>query len=141
VTEVSGREILAENLGLIRGDNNKTIAVPVAQDTPADEADVPTGSPTSQAADEAAEAAAEGLEAEMGGKDVVSATEALDKLELPDGATLTPLLCVCLAAGLCISRNCTVKGSRRAAAAKKYDTLNDNSQLLTDMCAPPRCMT
>ena len=91
VSKVGGREIVAEKLGLIRGANNETIAVPVAQDTPVDEVDIPTEPPTAAGADAAAADAAEALSQEIGGVEVVSATAAMDQMELADGALRCPL--------------------------------------------------
>lgn len=49
VAKVSGRDIVAEKLGLIRNANNQTIAVPVVQDADAEDFDFPEGAPTGDA--------------------------------------------------------------------------------------------
>jgi hypothetical protein len=85
VAKVSGRQILAEKLGLLSGSNNVTIAVPVAQNHPSSEIDIPAEDPTAKSAAEAAEAAADAVADEIGAADVVSATEAIEKMELNDG--------------------------------------------------------
>lgn len=87
VSIVSGREIVAENLGLIRGANNETLAVPAAQDTAADDVDIPSQPPTAAAAASAAEAAADAVAEKIDlpeGAELISATEAMDKMEVQD---------------------------------------------------------
>lgn len=87
VSIVSGREIVAENLGLIRGANNETLAVPAAQDTAADDVDIPSQPPTAAAAASAAEAAADAVAEKIDlpeGAELISATEAMDKMKVQD---------------------------------------------------------